>query len=269
MREVVLDTETTGLDYNKGDRLVEIGALELINHIPTGKTFHSYLNPSIEKEMPNESFKVHGLTTEFLSNKPFFSEVVERFLAFLGDSNLIIHNAKFDIGFINYELQLLENSNQQVYKRLPHKEIRKEIIIDTLEIAKALYPGKSVSLDSLCIKFGIDNRRKGKHGALIDSEILSEVYLELSGGKQPGFEFSSFGLENKDVLENSKERKKFTRKNLLTGNRLSKEEIKLHSEYISEMKKNYWTLFLILVLSKSKKLMFLISILGIPLSIIV
>ena len=241
MREIVLDTETTGLDYNKGDRLVEIGAIELINHIPTGKTFHSYLNPVIDREMPQEAFNVHGLTTEFLSNKPLFSEIVGSFLSFLGGSNLIIHNAKFDIGFINYELQLLENSNQKVYKKLPYKEIRKEVIIDTLDIAKNLYPGKSVSLDSLCVKFGINNKRKGKHGALIDSEILSEVYLELSGGKQPGFEFSSIDLTTKHFLENSKERKKFTRKNLLTENRLSEEEIELHSEYISKMKKNFWT----------------------------
>ena len=120
MREIVLDTETTGLDYNKGDRLIEIGAIELINHIPTGKTFHSYLNPEMDREMPQEAFNVHGLTTEFLSNKPLFSEVVESFLSFLGESNLIIHNAKFDIGFINYELQLLQNSSPQVYKRLQH-----------------------------------------------------------------------------------------------------------------------------------------------------
>jgi len=241
MREVVLDTETTGLDYNKGDRIVEIGAIELINHIPTGKTFHSYLNPLIEGEMPHESFKVHGLTTEFLSNKPLFSEVVEGLLSFLGDSNLIIHNAKFDIGFINYELQLLENSNQQVFGRLPYVEIRKETIIDTLEIAKTLYPGKSVSLDSLCVKYGINNKRKGKHGALIDSEILSEVYLELSGGKQPGFEFSSLDFDTKDTFENSRAKKKFIRKNQLIEKRLSKEEISLHVEFISEMKKNFWT----------------------------
>ena len=241
MREIVLDTETTGLDYNKGDRLVEIGAIELINHIPTGKTFHSYLNPVMDREMPQEAFNIHGLTTEFLSNKPLFSEVVESFLSFLGESNLIIHNAKFDIGFINYELQLLENSNQQIYKSLPYKEIRKEIIIDTLDIAKSLYPGKSVSLDSLCVKFGINNKRKGKHGALIDSEVLSEVYLELSGGKQPGFEFSRSDLKTNYLIENSKEREKFTRKNILTENRLSKEEIQLHSEFISKMKKNYWT----------------------------
>ena len=241
MREVVLDTETTGLNYNKGDRLVEIGAIELINHIPTGKTFHSYLNPLINREMPNEAFNVHGLTTEFLSNKPLFSEVVESLLSFLGKSNLIIHNAKFDIGFINHELQLLENSNQQIYERLPYKEIREENIIDTLDIAKSLYPGKSVSLDSLCVKFGINNKRKGKHGALIDSEILSEVYLELSGGKQPGFDFSSLDFKTKDFLKNSKEKKSFIRKYQLMGNRLSQEEIALHSEFISEIKKNYWT----------------------------
>ncbi|MDC3107943.1 DNA polymerase III subunit epsilon [Paracoccaceae bacterium] len=240
MREVVLDTETTGLDYNKGDRIVEIGAVELINHIPTGKTFHSYLNPLLEREMPSESFKVHGLTKEFLSNKPLFSEVVESFLVFLGGSKLIIHNAKFDIGFINYELQLLENSNQQVYERLPYKEIRKDTIIDTLEIAKNLYPGKSVSLDSLCVKFGINSKRNGNHGALIDSEILSEVYLELSGGKQPGFEFSILDSETKNVHQNSKAKKKFLRKNSLIGNRLSNEEIGLHAEFISKMKKNFW-----------------------------
>ena len=241
MREVVLDTETTGLDYNKGDRLVEIGAIELINHIPTGKTFHSYLNPLLEGEMPQESFEVHGLTTEFLSNKPLFSEVAESLLVFLGESNLIIHNAKFDIGFINHELQLLENGDQQVYERLPYREIRKETIIDTLEIAKSLYPGKSVSLDSLCVKFGINNKRKGKHGALIDSEILSEVYLELSGGKQPGFEFSSLDFDTKDITENKSEKKKFIRRNRLIGNRLSKEEVRLHGEFISQMKRNFWS----------------------------
>ena len=187
MREVVLDTETTGLNYNKGDRLVEIGAIELINHIPTGKTFHCYLNPLIKGEMPDESFKVHGLSVDFLSDKPLFSEIIEDLMAFMGRSKLIIHNARFDIGFINNEIKKLENSDLEVYEKLPYKEIKNENIIDTLEIAKRLYPGKSVSLDSLCIKFGINNKRKGKHGALIDSEILSEIYLELEGGKQPGF----------------------------------------------------------------------------------
>ena len=175
MREIVLDTETTGLNPDKGDRIVEIGAIELVNHIPTGNTFHCYLNPLLEGEMPIEAFKVHGLSVDFLSDKPLFSEMIENLIMFIGDSKLIIHNAKFDIGFINHEIQRLENSNFDIYDKLPYKEIHRENIIDTLEIAKKLYPGKSVSLDSLCIKFGIDNRRKGKHGALIDSEILSEI----------------------------------------------------------------------------------------------
>ena len=241
MREVVLDTETTGLNFNNGDRIVEVGANELINHIPTGDTFHSYLNPVLDGEMPDESFKVHGLSVDFLSNKPLFSEVVESLLTFIGNAKLIIHNAKFDIGFINFEIQMLANSNREVYERLPYKEIHKENVIDTLEIAKNLYPGKSVSLDSLCIKFGINNKRKGKHGALIDSEVLSEVYLELVGGKQPGFEFSQPGHEDEKTEKVIKERKSFIRKNPLNENRLSDEEIALHREFISEMKKNYWT----------------------------
>ena len=241
MREVVLDTETTGLNFNNGDRIVEVGAIELINHIPTGNTFHSYLNPVLDGEMPDESFKVHGLSVDFLSNKPLFSEVVEGLLTFVGNAKLIIHNAKFDIGFINFEIQMLANSNREVYERLPYNEIHKENVIDTLEIAKNLYPGKSVSLDSLCIKFGINNKRKGKHGALIDSEVLSEVYLELVGGKQPGFEFSQPGHENKETEKIIKKRKSFVRKTPLNENRLSEEEIALHREFISEMKKNYWT----------------------------
>ena len=241
MREVVLDTETTGLQADKGDRIVEIGAVELINHIPSGNTFHTYLNPLIEGDMSDESFKVHGLTTEFLSNKPLFSEIIESLVNFVGESKLIIHNAKFDIGFINYELQRLENSNQNLYKRLPYKELRNENVVDTLEIAKNLYPGKSVSLDSLCIKFGINNKRKGKHGALIDSEILSEIYLELTGGKQPGFEFSNVDFETKEINKNNMVRKKFIRKNPSSSNRLSQEEIALHREFISKIEKNFWT----------------------------
>ena len=163
MREVVLDTETTGLNFNNGDRIVEVGAIELINHIPTGNTFHSYLNPMLDGEMPDESFKVHGLSVDFLSNKPLFSEVAEGLLTFFGNAKLIIHNAKFDIGFINHEIQRLENSDEDIYKCLPYKEITYENVVDTLEIAKKLYPGKSVSLDSLCTKFGINNKRKGKN----------------------------------------------------------------------------------------------------------
>ncbi len=240
MREVVLDTETTGLNPEKGDRVVEIGAVELINHIPTGNTFHTYLNPMIKGEMSDESFKVHGLSVDFLSNKPLFSEIVESLVNFVGKAKLIIHNAKFDIGFINYEIQRLENSNKKVYEKLPYKEIKTEKVIDTLEIAKKLYPGKSVSLDSLCIKFGINNKRKGKHGALIDSEILSEVYLELTGGKQPGFQFSRTGPVTEDSHKKYTQKNTFIRKNSLPKDRLSKKEIALHREFISEFEKNFW-----------------------------
>ena len=240
MREVVLDTETTGLNPDKGDRIVEIGAIELVNHIPTGKTFHCYLNPLIEGEMPIESFKVHGLSVDFLSDKPLFSEIIENLIMFIDDSKLIIHNAKFDIGFINCEIQRLESSNFDVYDKLPYKEIHSENIVDTLEIAKIRYPGKSVSLDSLCIKFGIDNKRKGKHGALIDSEILSEVYLELAGGKQPGFEFSQVGSETYERNKKTIENRNFFRKHPLAESRVSQKELELHMEFISKMKKNFW-----------------------------
>ena len=240
MREVVLDTETTGLNPDKGDRIVEIGAIELVNHIPTGSTFHCYLNPLLEGEMPIESFKVHGLSVDFLSDKPLFSEIIENLIMFVGGSKLIIHNAKFDVGFINYEIQRLENSNFDVYDKLPYKEIQSENVIDTLEIAKKLYPGKSVSLDSLCIKFGIDNKRKGKHGALIDSEILSEVYLELAGGKQPGFEFLQQGSETDDSDKKTIEKRNFIRKHPLAESRVSQKEMELHMEFISSMKKNFW-----------------------------
>ena len=154
-------------------------------------------------------------------------------------SKLIIHNSKF-IGFLNHELLRLENSNPDLFDKLPYKEIKNENIIDTLEIAKNLYPGKSVSLDSLCIKFGINNKREGRHGALIDSEILSEVYLELTGGKQPGFEFSIQRVDTIETLRKTKEETNFIRKYPLTENRLSHKEKELHMEFISKMNKNFW-----------------------------
>ena len=190
--------------------------------------------------MPIESFKVHGLSVDFLSDKPLFSEIIENLIMFIGDSKLIIHNAKFDIGFINHEILRLEDSNFDVYDKLPFKEIPSEKIIDTLEIAKQIYPGKSVSLDSLCIKFGIDNKRKGKHGALIDSEVLSEVYLESAGGKQPGFEFSQIGSETYERNKKTIENRNFIRKHPLAESRVSQKERELHMEFISKMRKNFW-----------------------------
>ena len=170
IREIVLDTETTGLSPQGGDRLVEIGCVELINHIPTGKTHHVYINP--ERSMPEEAFRVHGLSDEFLADKPVFKAVAEDFRAFIGDATLVIHNAPFDMGFLNAELE---------WAGLPR--LTNEVI-DTVMVARQKHPGARVSLDALCKHYGIDNSRRTLHGALLDSEILAEVYLELIGGKQ-------------------------------------------------------------------------------------
>lgn len=170
IREIVLDTETTGLSPQGGDRLVEIGCVELINHIPTGKHFHVYINP--QRSMPEEAFRVHGLSEEFLSDKPVFTAVAEEFRAFIGDATLVIHNAPFDMGFLNAQLEAAGMG------RLGNP------VIDTVMVARQKHPGARVSLDALCKHYGIDNSRRTLHGALLDSEILAEVYLELIGGKQ-------------------------------------------------------------------------------------
>lgn len=173
MRELVMDTETTGLDPRDGDRLVEIGAVEVINYIPTGEVYHVYINP--ERSMPVAAFDVHGLSEEFLKDKPLFSEVAAGFLEFVGSDNLVIHNAAFDMGFINMELN-----------RIGHPPIAAEQVVDTLRIARKKHTSGPNSLDALCSRYGIDNSRRTKHGALLDSELLAEVYLELMGGRQAG-----------------------------------------------------------------------------------
>ena len=172
MREIVLDTETTGFDPESGDRIVEIGAVELFNHLPTGKTYHQYINP--ERAMPQEAFEVHGLGDDFLRDKPVFASIGQAFLEFISESKLVIHNAAFDIKFLNAELK---------WMKLP--AIPWERAVDTLAIARSKYPGSPASLDALCRRFGIDNSARTLHGALLDSEILAEVYLELIGGRQP------------------------------------------------------------------------------------
>ena len=171
MREIVLDTETTGLDPLRGDRLVEIGCIELLNRIPSGQTFHRYLNP--QRDMPAEAFAVHGLSAEFLSDKPLFASVAEEFLAFVGEDPLVIHNASFDIGFINAELD-----------RCGRAAIPRDRLVDTLMLARRKYVGVRNSLDDLCTRFRIDNSRRTKHGALLDAELLAEVYLELIEARQ-------------------------------------------------------------------------------------
>src|SRR5579864_6115326 len=171
MREIVLDTETTGLDPLRGDRLVEVGCVEIFNRMPTGQTFHRYINP--ERDMPAEAFAVHGLSAEFLSTKQLFHEVVDDFLAFIGDAPLVIHNASFDISFINAELDRI--------KRAP---ILRERLVDTLLLARRKHPGVSNRLDDLCSRYSIDNSHRTKHGALLDAELLAEVYVDLTGSRQ-------------------------------------------------------------------------------------
>jgi len=171
MREIVLDTETTGLDPFQGHRVVELGCIELLNRIPSGQTFHRYFNP--ERDMPTEAFAVHGLSVDFLKDKPFFAEAVDDLMAFIGDAPLVAHNAAFDFGFINAELE-----------RAGRQTLARDRMVDTLMLARRKHPGSSNRLDDLCARYGIDNTRRVKHGALLDAEILAEVYLELVGGRQ-------------------------------------------------------------------------------------
>ncbi len=178
MREIVLDTETTGFEPTEGDRIVEIGAVELFNHMPTGRTYHQYINPG--RSMPKAAFEVHGLGDDFLRDKPAFREIGQAFLDFVGTDKMVIHNASFDMKFLNFELSTIG------LPVLPFGQA-----IDTLLIARKKFPGSPASLDALCRRFGVDNSGREKHGALLDSEILAEVYLELIGGRQPDFGLSS------------------------------------------------------------------------------
>ncbi len=173
MREIVLDTETTGLDPNDGHRIVEIGAVELVNHMATGRTFHHYLDP--KRPMPAEALAVHGLADDFLRGKPVFAAIADDFRAFVGDSRIVIHNASFDMKFLNAELA-----------RAGHPPLPMAQALDTLTMARQKFPGASASLDALCRRFGIDTSAREKHGALLDAELLAEMYLELIGGRQPG-----------------------------------------------------------------------------------
>jgi DNA polymerase-3 subunit epsilon len=173
MREIVLDTETTGLDPAGGDRVVEIGCVELVNHLASGETFQCYINP--ERDMPEGAFRVHGLSSQFLADKPVFADIADAFLGFLGEDKLVIHNAAFDLGFLNAELE-----------RIGRPILPPARAIDTVALARRKYPGAPANLDALCRRFEIDNSERTKHGALLDAELLAEVYLELIGGRQPG-----------------------------------------------------------------------------------
>ncbi|MCF6303899.1 MAG: DNA polymerase III subunit epsilon [Rhodobacteraceae bacterium] len=219
MREIVLDTETTGLDPNTGDRIVEIGAVELFNHMPTGKTYHQYINP--QRDMPAGAFAVHGLSMEFLSDKPVFADIAAAFIEFVGDSKMVIHNASFDMKFLNAELTWCKKA------KLPMAQA-----LDTLEIARRKYPGAQNSLDALCRRFGIDNSARTLHGALLDSEILAEVYLELIGGRQPDFMLSVVS-NNAENGGNSDFRS--TRRVNPLPKRLTETEIATHDAFVKDL----------------------------------
>ena len=221
MREIVLDTETTGLDPKDGHRIVEIGAVELYNHVPTGNVYHQYINPLIS--MPDQAFAIHGLSDEFLSDKPKFSEIAKEFLDFIGSAKLVIHNAAFDIKFINAEL-----------KSIDEEEITFDRATDTLAIARKKFPGSPASLDSLCRRFKIDNSARVVHGALLDSQILAEVYLELVGGKQPDFALNIANVSNENNNSIFNEKRAQVRKERLKS-RLTTEEKANHESFIKKL----------------------------------
>ncbi|MEM0907424.1 MAG: DNA polymerase III subunit epsilon [Pseudomonadota bacterium] len=223
MREIILDTETTGLDPTGGDRVVEIGAVEVLNAIPTGNTFHHYINP--ERDMPEEAFRVHGLSAAFLSDKPIFQDVAEAFVAFLGRDKLIAHNASFDVGFLNAELA-----------RCGYEIIAPHQVVDTLAIARRKHGGGSNSLDALCARYGIDASRRTKHGALLDAELLAEVYLELTGGRQAALELERAG--NAQIVAGVT--KTMRPRPVPLGDRLTEADRAAHAAFVATIDNAVW-----------------------------
>jgi DNA polymerase-3 subunit epsilon len=219
MREIVLDTETTGIDHAKGHRIVELGAVELINHIPSGKTFHYYIDP--ERDMPPEAEAIHGLTTQFLKGKPLFAAIAAEFLAFIGEASLVIHNASFDVGFLNAELA-----------RLNIPALLPERVIDTLMLARQKHPMGPNSLDALCKRYGIDNSKRDKHGALLDSELLADVYLELIGGRQAALSLSTITVSSRAIVMPSGIVRP---RPVALASRLTENEILAHRALIAEL----------------------------------
>ena len=223
IRQIVLDTETTGLDPKDGDRIVEIGCIELNNYIPTNNFFHVYINP--DKSMPLSAFKIHGLSNDFLSDKPKFHEVVDEFLSFIKNDTLVIHNAKFDINFLNFELD-----------KIGKETINFDRVVDTLEISKNMFPGTKVSLDALSRKFNINQYDRTFHGALLDCKILSNIYLELIGGKQPDLSLYKSEVESKSENYNKYISLINKRKKIKI---LTKEEEDKHKSFINKFKTKY------------------------------
>ena len=219
MREVVLDTETTGLDPRSGHRIVEIGCVELINHMATGKHFHKYLNP--ERDIPEQASVIHGLTEEFLSSQPVFADIAEEFEAFIGDSTLVIHNAEFDLGFINAERE-----------KISQPPIAPDRAIDTVSLARRKFPGAQANLDALCRRFKIDNSDRSLHGALKDARLLAEVYLELIGGRQQNLGLSA---EERKIVETAEKNRRPPRPHAPTD-----AEQLAHAQFIEKLESPIW-----------------------------
>tara|TARA_Y100001970_G_scaffold183150_1_gene222744 strand:- start:679 stop:1356 length:678 start_codon:yes stop_codon:yes gene_type:complete len=222
MLEVILDTETTGLSTTQKHRLVEIGCIELENQIPTNRIFHAYLNP--ERLVTEDAFKIHGYSDKFLSDKKFFSEIADDFLNFINKKKIIIHNASFDLSFINYELRLIKK-----------KEVEADHVVDTLELARQKYPGAQNSLDALCKRFNIDNSRREKHSALVDCELLKEVYINLLDQKEPKLNLENSSSKDISYIKKNNSEKKGKRRIIKASNF----EIDLHKKYLkSSLQKN-------------------------------
>ncbi|MEQ8667268.1 MAG: DNA polymerase III subunit epsilon [Rhodospirillales bacterium] len=227
MREIALDTETTGLDPAAGHRIVEIGCVEMVNHVATGRTFHQYVNP--ERDMPEEAYRVHGLDSAFLDDKPVFAAIADDFLAFIEDAPLVIHNAAFDMGFINAELVNLGRSP------LPDDRA-----VDTVNMARRKFPGARASLDALCQRFNIDIAHRDLHGALKDAKLLADVYLELIGGRQPGFEMTGLGgAQNGETEAAGVAQERAFREP--RPHSASAEEEKRHAAFLDKIKDPIWS----------------------------
>ncbi len=227
MREIVFDTETTGLDPKKGDRMVEIGCVEMVNRMPTGETFHAYYNP--ERDMPAEAEAVHGLSAQFLSDKPLFADGAQALLDFLGDAPLVAHNASFDFGFLNGELALCGR-----------EIIDLDRMVDTVTMARRKFPGAKVSLDALCTRFGVDRSHRVKHGALLDAELLAQVYVELTGGRQIGLELAAEEITAAAQPSRIAARAVNREVRPPRPHSASEEELSRHRSFLEQMEKPLW-----------------------------
>lgn len=227
MREIVFDTETTGLDPASGDRMVEIGCVEMINRVPSGATFHAYFNP--ERDMPSAAEAVHGLSISFLETKPLFTEQVDDLLEFLGDAPLVAHNAGFDFGFLNNELTMIGRD-----------PIDMDRMVDTVAIARKRHPGAKVSLDALCTRYGVDRSHRVKHGALLDAELLAQVYVELLGGRQIGLELAADAKAADTITAQSNAHAPQCERREPRPHAASAEELARHKAFLEQIEKPLW-----------------------------